>query len=413
MSRYEDNQKTNQHLGLYPSSAISTFANHYEYNSHIQITDDSGKPFFKSQNNDLKSIGKTLHNLLQEYNLALIDKGYAIRRGELRKLDIIDLRQVLTYNQKPYQQQTNKHMLPDLLTASYRLDKVLLDSWYHLIPCFHHGVIQLNDARYIQYEILKIDTIANTLDIRIKDYARIDDIWQIGVQTTIHYDCHIMTLNTNPLVETKNAIYEMLGIDLSEDNTKDMEFLTNSIINWFITKYATNTDTITYADIYHLIPLSEFRWTDSQKKSWENLVVHYAENNIERLKQSDTSPAKELTKIFTYAVLLSNKLLQDYKPKAVRNSNPQTKRTVIADKSSEQPHKLVRTIGPIKMTSIKPPKLPSEETVVKYKTAVWKSRGGVRRLKNGKLVPFKESIKHRKCLQDVTKDTPQSIIKLK
>ena len=56
-------------------------------------------------------------------------------------------------------------------------------------------------------------------------------------------------------------------------------------------------------------------------------------------------------------------------------------------------------------------KLPTKETVIRYKTAVWKSRGGVRRLKNGKLIPFKESIKHRKYLKDTTENIPQSVIK--
>ena len=67
--------------------------------------------------------------------------------------------------------------------------------------------------------------------------------------------------------------------------------------------------------------------------------------------------------------------------------------------------RLVRTVGTaLKITSEKPPKQPTPATVIKYKTPVWTARGGVRRLKSGKLVPFKESVRHRKCLQDKTQN---------
>lgn len=75
--------------------------------------------------------------------------------------------------------------------------------------------------------------------------------------------------------------------------------------------------------------------------------------------------------------------------------------------------KIVRTVGGIKMTSPKPPRLPSSDSVIHYKTAVWTARGGVRRMKNGKLVPFKESVRHRKCLQKEDDQVPQTTIRLK
>lgn len=75
--------------------------------------------------------------------------------------------------------------------------------------------------------------------------------------------------------------------------------------------------------------------------------------------------------------------------------------------------KIVRTVGGIKMTSPKPPRLPSADSVIHYKTAVWTARGGVRRMKNGKLVPFKESVRHRKCLQKEDDQVPQTTIRLK
>ena len=66
------------------------------------------------------------------------------------------------------------------------------------------------------------------------------------------------------------------------------------------------------------------------------------------------------------------------------------------------------------MTPEKPPRMPSKESVIKYKTAVWIARGGIRHMKNGKLVPFRESVRHRKCLQsDANDDIPATKIIMK
>lgn len=133
---------------------------------------------------------------------------------------------------------------------------------------------------------------------------------------------------------------------------------------------------------------------------------------VERLQQHhNTNNAYELAKLFTHFILLANQELYMNKPKAIRKNAKSTKakRIVETDTSVQQPRKLVRTVGKISMQSEKPPKMPTRETIVHYKTAVWKARGGVRRMKNGKLVPFKESIRRRKCLQGID-EAPQVCI---
>lgn len=411
MSRYLKNQKENIHLALDSSASLSVYANHNIHSNKIQVTDNNGLPFININNSDLQSLSNTCDELLKEYNFMLIDKGYAIKRSELRKKDTIDLRQAVTYDNEPYNKKSNAWSLPDMPFGNISLDEILINSWYTLIPCFHNGVIQLNDARYIQYDILNIDTIAATIDIKLTDYSRMNNIWQIGIQTTVHYDCHILNQKTTEsLIQTKEA----MTTSMNADNDTVRNAIANSIFLFFINNYVTNYDNLNYEDIYTLIPPKIMKWSKSTQNVWNELIIKYAKQNYKKLKQNGTTPAKELTKVFTQAVLLSNMLLEQHKPKAIRNNNTtHTKKTIIPDKTAEQPRKLIRTVGPISMTSVKPPKLPTKETVIRYKTAVWKSRGGVRRLKNGKLVPFKESIKHRKCLKDTTENIPQSIIQFK
>lgn len=410
MSRYWQNQKENIHLGLNPSTGteLSIYAR-IKDGKGIYAT-DKGYPFINAEFSDLQPVSNKLNELLKEYNFMLIDKGYAIKRSELRKKDIIDLRQALTYDGKPYDKKPNAFAVPDTPFGDKQL--ILINGWYSMIPCFHNGVIQLNDMRYIQYDILNIDTINATMDIHIIDYSRMENIWQIGVQTTAHYDCHTLNQETESLIQTQEVMTAYMKDDTEFTDDMVHDIMTNTILFSFINNYVTNHDNMNYEDIYTLIPPEAMKWSADTQEIWNNLVIEHAKHNREKLEQYGTTPAKELTKIFTQAVLLSNMLLEQYKPKTVRNnSTTHTKKTIIPDKTAEQPRKLIRTVGPISMTSVKPPKLPTKETVIRYKTAVWKSRGGVRRLKNGKLIPFKESIKHRKCLKDTTENIPQSVIK--
>ena len=70
-----------------------------------------------------------------------------------------------------------------------------------------------------------------------------------------------------------------------------------------------------------------------------------------------------------------------------------------------------RTVGGLCITSKDIPKMPTHKTVMRYKVASWKTRGFIRTLPNGKKVHVRESVHHRKCLQDTT--TAPVTIKLK
>lgn len=113
--------------------------------------------------------------------------------------------------------------------------------------------------------------------------------------------------------------------------------------------------------------------------------------------------------------IISRKERPDAKPQSTpKNSHTNHNQHPIP----EPPERRVRTIGVIKVTSADIPRKATMDTIRKYKVAVWKARGGIRRMKDGRLIPFKECIKHRKALEGTPfaeqNQTPaQTILRLK
>lgn len=360
--------------------------------------------------------------LLKEYNNALIDKGLMLRRRDLKTKDIIDLRDALTYDEQSYDEYHKaanlKHdeaagmQLPDF-PINEEIDEFFIEnSWYSFIPCFNEGVIQLNKARYIHYEILKMDIPNTTIDIRLHDYMQAQGIWQIGVQTTIHYDFSHLPQTKDEyswIKHFKTAMKQEIANGKPEKQV--WEAVYDYIIFAFNKKTTTDND-IVYDALYQQIPFEELKWNKQSQTLWTDIVIAYAKAEKEkRFNDNGGTAAQDMFYIFQRMIFWSNYLLSKNKPKAVRSGNQYKKYTTIPEPGANQPRKLVRNVGNMHVTSVKPPKLPTQETVIHYKTAVWKARGGVRRLKNGKLVPFKECTKHRKCLQK-TNAIPQSVVRL-
>lgn len=359
--------------------------------------------------NILSNDADELGQMIKEYSEKLIDKGLMMRRKDLRKKDTIDLRQVLIYEgSKTYEEfcqsrtkDTDTAIAPISPPISEELLKFMISqSWYCLIPCFNEGIIQINKNRYLYYKILNIDTTQNTLELMIQDYSCMRNFWESCTQISMCFDFSNIQNDTN----TKELQKQLTNPE------KHTAFAT------IISKMTTNvrtTNEITPEKRYRQIPYDELKWNTHQQHLWENIIIKNAskieQRNTQKYKRSQTIM---LGMLFLQMIVLSNFMLYQHKPKAIRQNKQTQKRITVADKNSTQPQKITRTVGGIRMTSVKPPKLPTQETVIHYKTATWKARGGVRRMKNGKLVPFKECTKHRKCLQH-TDTTPQSIIKFK
>lgn len=341
----------------------------------------------ESQLLDMASTGR---ELLREYNDALLCAGIAMSRAEIKTKNRIDLRGLCTY-EKYKGKADEKNRIPDIDGKRLMSEFLYSNYWYCYIPCFSEGVLQLNTDRYVYWKVAKVDTTENAMDVFICDYNRIGGVWQMGVSTDVHYRFwDVDKVRERYTVDTVRYVTVSGGVNVQLDNCRE------------------------YSKIYRLLPMDSFSWSEKEREIWNKFIANAEADEKQNLSLKGSNSCYELSKIFTHFVMLSNQELWLNKPKAVR-SGRSTSETVRKTKVGERKDvkKIVRTVGGIKMTSPKPPRLPSADSVIHYKTAVWTARGGVRRMKNGKLVPFKESVRHRKCLQKEDDQVPQTTIRLK
>lgn len=341
----------------------------------------------ESQLLDMASTGR---ELLREYNDALLCAGIAMSRAEIKTKNRIDLRGLCTY-EKYKGKADEKNRIPDIDGKRLMSEFLYSNYWYCYIPCFSEGVLQLNTDRYVYWKVAKVDTTEGAMDVFICDYNRIGSVWQMGVSTDVHYRFwDVDKVRERYTVDTVRYVTVSGGVNVQLDNCQE------------------------YSKIYRLLPMDSFSWSEKEREIWNKFIANAEADEKQNLSLKGSNSCYELSKIFTHFVMLSNQELWLNKPKAVR-SGRSTSETVRKTKVGERKDvkKIVRTVGGIKMTSPKPPRLPSADSVIHYKTAVWTARGGVRRMKNGKLVPFKESVRHRKCLQKEDDQVPQTTIRLK
>lgn len=341
----------------------------------------------ESQLLDMASTGR---ELLREYNDALLCAGIAMSRAEIKTKNRIDLRGLCTY-EKYKGKADEKNRIPDIDGKRLMSEFLYSNYWYCYIPCFSEGAIQLNTDRYVYWKVAKVDTTEGAMDVFICDYNRIGSVWQMGVSTDVHYQFwDADKVRERYTVDTVRYVTVSGGVNVQLDNCRE------------------------YSKIYRLLPMDSFSWSEKEREIWNKFIANAEADEKQNLSLKGSNSCYELSKIFTHFVMLSNQELWLNKPKAVR-SGRSTSETVRKTKVGERKDvkKIVRTVGGIKMTSPKPPRLPSADSIIHYKTAVWTARGGVRRMKNGKLVPFKESVRHRKCLQKVDDQVPQTTIRLK
>lgn len=341
----------------------------------------------ESQLLDMASTGR---ELLREYNDALLCAGIAMSRAEIKTKNRIDLRGLCTY-EKYKGKADEKNRIPDIDGKRLTSEFLYSNYWYCYIPCFSEGALQLNTDRYVYWKVAKVDTTEGAMDVFICDYNRIGSVWQMGVSTDVHYQFwDADKVRERYTVDTVRYVTVSGGVNVQLDNCRE------------------------YSKIYRLLPMDSFSWSEKEREFWNKFIANAETDEKQNLSLKGSNSCYELSKIFTHFVMLSNQELWLNKPKAVR-SGRSTSETVRKTKVGERKDvkKIVRTVGGIKMTSPKPPRLPSADSIIHYKTAVWTARGGVRRMKNGKLVPFKESVRHRKCLQKVDDQVPQTTIRLK
>lgn len=327
-------------------------------------------PHKLSQYNHVENIR---NDIIRQYNQKLIEIGYGLSRKELKKKDFIDLRPIFRKSDTTIEiPRVDKDYIKDY---NDWCDLTMHHSFYNSIPCFQEGVYQINRDRYIYWNIKDLNIEKQEMTVFIMDYMACPTFWEPGVSGTVQMKME------------ENADSGTFSID--EENM------------------------CLFSKIYQMIPYTELHWNKSEIQVWESIIVKFAIKAEKKLNKAETNNVAELYKLFVTYTNLFNYFLAKNKPKAIRTKQKHKTPEIQTATTAPQPKKLTRTIGIISVKSEKPPKLPTEKTLVKYKVASWKTRGFIRHLKSGKTIYIKESIHHRKCLNETESNPPQTVIKIK
>lgn len=327
---------------------------HAEFNDHFTANED-----------------RRLSQMIREYNKALVSKGYAKSRSQIKNLDRIDIRGMLDFNLEDL---TGSDIPTDSIEKlREELKKQNIEEFrsklgiYSSIPCYSEGVLQITSNRYIYWKVESIDLTDESeveATIFLKDYMANNDVWQPSYEGTAKF------IDTYFYIDSE---YKNMSEVLS--NTEVIESLS---------------------------------WDQTDLGIWKKFKK-FNRSLEEYIQKFETTQFKELVKVFIKLITMVNFKLSLEKPVADRKANKKIHATYIED---QQPKRLIRTIGGISFSSVKLPRSSCKETVIKYKVASWKARGGFRHLADGRIIPFKESIRHRKALLPAA-EVPTSILKVK
>lgn len=329
----------------------------------------------KTKQNIDKLPAKTITKLIKDYNAALTRCHVMNTKKELLSTNVIDARSLFKQTDDPVS-------LPQRLKNDSRImeyqDK---NDWLSTMPCFNEGVLRPNEGRYIYWKILDVKTEEKSFTIFLHDYIqRSPDLWETSVTAC----CKVTHINS-----------EENGYQISVDNSYDDYF------------------TATLSALYSAINLKkDLKWTKQERTIWKKYVVTYAENSEREMALHKQTSYINLVKVFLTLMLIVNGTLAQNKPsKAKHHTKTITEKTVIKTEQKPTPERVIRTVGTMLIQSEKPPKVPTEKTVIKYVVASWPTRGHIRHYKSGKTVYIKPSTHHRKCLQKDKEDkTKQTIV---
>lgn len=312
-----------------------------------------------------------------EYNCALVDTGGYLRRSQLKKQDTIDLRPLCT---EPTRTPNDIPEYPIKTSDEYRdyLKSLNRDTAFcNAIPPFENVVYRINDGRWFHVKTARVDPQEYSVSLDIQDYILRNNQYEIGTQAIVTYTFLDKTTADMPLVgECSN--YEL--------NRR--------------------------------ISRKTLGWNDADYKLWNDINESHCRRYKEMLESRDTSEGLNLGHFVIMAVSIANFILHANKPVIDRKNFPDRPRITAKPADAEtiakqqaSTERRIRTVGLVKITSTKIPKVPTMETVRHYKTAVWHARGGIRHMPDGRVIPFKESIRTRKALKDTV--TPEQIENLR
>lgn len=292
----------------------------------------------------------------------------------------------------------DRNVIEDEEFANYKNN----ESIYTSIPCFQEGVYYIKESEQYYHWVIKNLTLTESgymMDVRVTMYLRQLDVcdgmmlWiPIG---SIRYETdgtNFRSVNTTNDLETAdyslNALMKAIFLCSDRKRSKKEKEMLSEIASYYQNEL--------FPDTYEV-----------NKRNWEN-DEYIAKQFEEDVSIEISGGFYHLTR-FTNYTIFTNKPVVD-RARAATKSGPKVKTSVI---KNEQPAKIVRNIGKIRVISSKAPKLPTAESIRKYKVASWPTRGFIRTYKSGKQVYVRDSVHHRKCFNDDKIPTPTVYVNLR
>lgn len=335
--------------------------------------------------------------LCRQHCQKLIDIGYAIRRSVFKKLDAIDLSAL------PVKRGAKGVMLPTfclLDDREYREHIVAMvdgqpsecATMDHLlcamVPPFTCFGMRVSKGRYIHVEVSEIDMVSHSITVSAHDYTvKPEKInWIPGASCIARVSLQRM----HPGSRFDIASYAL-----------EIELLHGADPH----------------DINVMVPYDMLGWSRNDIRIWETVDQGYTKPVMDNLASIGRSSCIELVKFVLLGCSVSNYMLYRNRPVIQKTDRTEKKHVHVKGEAARPeapaPERRVRDVGLVSMRSVASPKRATPDTVRKWKVASWKARGGVRTMKDGRLVPFKESIRHRKALMGQEGAVPPVTLRMK
>lgn len=348
------------------------------------------KAMYKKLKNELKNMSKDQINKIGEavdheirgtddYKkfLKLIVK-VSIRHDRMKKRsDILKMDRIDYYLSLTDSQYDSIDELPDIDTGV--LDAVE-NNFYLALPPFKKGVLRINKQRYIEWNV---------------DLAEDDGSYAVSLADYV-FDIYNK-------VWYLNAIGQFLIVKTDDGgiNIETVEF--HNAVKIFASNIKDYKDEI----ISEMDEVEGYKSKEECFKGFSLALLRH--NDVDEKIESDWLLGR-----FFLAIAETNVILQQSKLKTLRGSSKSKVKTMAGEIDTNPKPKKTRVLpNGVEFVSDKIPRVYDKDSIRKYTIESWHTRGHIRHYKNGKITYVKESVHHRKCLENKGSSVPaQQIIQV-
>lgn len=334
-----------------------------------------------------------LQDLIKDYNFKLIDHGLAVKRSQLRKNDTINVQNVCEY------QNDDEWSLPKIPFDKFDIEQTIYempDLWHYLIPCFKTGIIQLNTARYIYFDVIDTNVENKSIMVELIDYFRDDSIWQRGVSEIVTFN--LKDFNQDAFQQKMSNYATQFLLKQKGDLSRNEIFhkINLAVLGNFIRNVITEHNQMTYVDIYQWLSKDDLKWTNYQYDLWKKIIVTYSQKFLdltERQRNFDS-----LLIWYTAVIIASNIAIEQAK------AHPDEIQEQCVKSKTTETDKIITTIQNIKFTSKEPVKLIKDKTITKH-VATQRPASTDHTTNTTRRTKLADSIYRRKSVTKIKKET--------